>query len=54
MPKSNFAVELDAAHATWLSHDVAMFSSKTGELLLLTLVYDGRYNPKTLLGKLKT
>ncbi|XP_020084456.1 probable cleavage and polyadenylation specificity factor subunit 1 isoform X1 [Ananas comosus] len=42
MPKSNFAVELDAAHATWLSHDVAMFSSKTGELLLLTLVYDGR------------
>ena len=42
MPKMNFSVELDAAKATWLSHDVAMFSSKTGELLLLTLVYDGR------------
>ncbi|XP_008791964.2 cleavage and polyadenylation specificity factor subunit 1 isoform X2 [Phoenix dactylifera] len=42
MPKSNINVELDAANATWLSHDVAMFSSKTGELLLLTLVYDGR------------
>ncbi|KAL0902907.1 hypothetical protein M5K25_028407 [Dendrobium thyrsiflorum] len=42
MPKSNFTVELDAANATWLSHDVAMFSSKTGELLLLTLVNDGR------------
>lgn len=42
IPKSNFTVELDAANATWLSHDVAMFSSKTGELLLLTLVNDGR------------
>ncbi|XP_020575291.1 cleavage and polyadenylation specificity factor subunit 1-like [Phalaenopsis equestris] len=42
MPKSNFTVELDAANATWLSHDVAMFSSKTGELLILTLVNDGR------------
>ncbi|KAJ0968727.1 hypothetical protein J5N97_021604 [Dioscorea zingiberensis] len=42
MPKSNFSVELDAAHATWLSYDVAMLTTKTGELLLLTLVYDGR------------
>lgn len=42
MPKTDFNVELDAAKATWLSHDVAVFSSKTGELLLLTLVYDGR------------
>ncbi|KAK8965128.1 Cleavage and polyadenylation specificity factor subunit 1 [Platanthera guangdongensis] len=42
MPKSTFTVELDAANATWLSHDVAMLSSKTGELLLLTLVNDGR------------
>ncbi|KAL6004781.1 hypothetical protein ACLOJK_005337 [Asimina triloba] len=43
MPRSNFSVELDAASATWLQHDVAMFSTKTGELILLTLVYDGRY-----------
>ncbi|ERN13281.1 cleavage and polyadenylation specificity factor subunit 1 isoform X2 [Amborella trichopoda] len=42
MPRSNVNVELDAAHATWLSNDVALFSIKTGELLLLTLVYDGR------------
>ncbi|XP_072956433.1 probable cleavage and polyadenylation specificity factor subunit 1 isoform X1 [Typha angustifolia] len=42
MPKSKFPVELDAANATWLLHDVAMFSSKAGEILLLTLVYDGR------------
>ena len=43
MPRSSFSVELDAANATWLSNDVAMLSTKTGELLLLTLVYDGRY-----------
>ncbi|CAN6480274.1 unnamed protein product [Victoria cruziana] len=42
MAKSNIKVELDAANATWLSNDVAMFSTKTGELLLLSLVYDGR------------
>ncbi|KAF3773230.1 hypothetical protein EJ110_NYTH55779, partial [Nymphaea thermarum] len=42
MPKSHIKVELDAANATWLSNDVAMFSTKTGELLLVTLVYDGR------------
>ncbi|KAF9616940.1 hypothetical protein IFM89_033010 [Coptis chinensis] len=42
MPKSSFNVELDAANVTWLLHDVAMLSTKTGELLLLTLVYDGR------------
>ncbi|CAN6565070.1 unnamed protein product [Malus baccata var. baccata] len=35
-------VELDAANATWLLTDVALLSTKTGELLLLTLVYDGR------------
>ncbi|KAK1285584.1 Cleavage and polyadenylation specificity factor subunit 1 [Acorus calamus] len=42
IPRSNFSVELDAANATWLSHDVTIFSTKTGELLLLTLIYDGR------------
>lgn len=42
MLKSNFSVELDAAHAAWLSYDVAILTTKTGELLLLTLVYDGR------------
>jgi len=36
-------VELDSANATWLLSDVALLSTKTGELLLLTLVYDGRY-----------
>ncbi|CAO2838986.1 unnamed protein product, partial [Amaranthus hypochondriacus] len=42
MPRLSFSVELDTAHATWLANDVAMLSTKTGELLLLTLVYDGR------------
>uniref|UniRef100_A0A0D9W2W1 Cleavage/polyadenylation specificity factor A subunit C-terminal domain-containing protein n=1 Tax=Leersia perrieri TaxID=77586 RepID=A0A0D9W2W1_9ORYZ len=42
IPKSNFQVELDAAKATWLSNDIVMFSSKAGEMLLLTVVYDGR------------
>lgn len=42
MPRSGFTVELDAANAAWLTNDVAMFSTKSGELLLLTLVYDGR------------
>ncbi|KAL8161796.1 hypothetical protein V2J09_013285 [Rumex salicifolius] len=42
VPRSNFDVELDAAHATWLANDVALLSTKNGELLLLTLVYDGR------------
>nr|TKW03259.1 hypothetical protein SEVIR_7G013400v2 [Setaria viridis] len=41
-PKTSFCVELDAAKATWLSHDIVMFSSKNGEILLLTVVYDGR------------
>ncbi|XP_015635745.1 probable cleavage and polyadenylation specificity factor subunit 1 isoform X4 [Oryza sativa Japonica Group] len=40
--KSNFQVELDAAKATWLSNDIVMFSTKAGEMLLLTVVYDGR------------
>lgn len=44
MPKSNFSVELDAANSTWLSNDIALFSIKTGELLLLTLVNNGRYD----------
>jgi hypothetical protein len=43
MPRSSFNVELDAANATWLVNDVALLSTKTGELLLLTLIYDGRY-----------
>jgi cleavage and polyadenylation specificity factor subunit 1 len=42
MPRSSFSVELDAANASWLLTDVALLSTKTGELLLLTLVYDGR------------
>lgn len=42
MPRSGFTTELDAASATWLTNDVAVFSTKSGELLLLTLVYDGR------------
>ncbi|CAN6227184.1 unnamed protein product [Urochloa humidicola] len=40
--KTSFYVELDAAKATWLSHDILMFSTKNGEILLLTAVYDGR------------
>ncbi|WVZ14862.1 hypothetical protein V8G54_012428 [Vigna mungo] len=43
IPRSSFNVELDSANATWLLSDVALLSTKTGELLLLTLVYDGRY-----------
>ncbi|GAB2213922.1 hypothetical protein Drorol1_Dr00018247 [Drosera rotundifolia] len=42
MPRSNFDVELDAALATWLTNDVAMLSTKNGELLLLTIYFDGR------------
>lgn len=42
MPRSGFTTELDASSATWLTNDVAVFSTKSGELLLLTLVYDGR------------
>ncbi|XP_077245724.1 cleavage and polyadenylation specificity factor 160 [Tasmannia lanceolata] len=53
IPRSNFSVELDAANTTWLSHDVAMFSTKTGELLLLTLVYDGRVVQRLELSKSK-
>ncbi|GJS10780.1 cleavage and polyadenylation specificity factor subunit 1 [Tanacetum coccineum] len=43
MSRSSFSVELDAANATWLSNNVAMLSTKSGELLLLTLVHDGRW-----------
>ncbi|KAF8379330.1 hypothetical protein HHK36_028764 [Tetracentron sinense] len=51
MPRSSFNVELDAANATWLLNDVAMLSTKTGELLLLTLVYDGRIVQRLELSK---
>ncbi|ONK71681.1 uncharacterized protein A4U43_C04F11250 [Asparagus officinalis] len=53
MPKASFNVELDAAKATWLSPDVVIFSSKNGELLLLTLVSDGRIVQKLDLMKSK-
>ncbi|XP_057859514.1 cleavage and polyadenylation specificity factor subunit 1 isoform X2 [Cryptomeria japonica] len=52
-PRCNFDVELDAAHATWISSDVALFSTKTGTLLLLSLVYDGRAVQKLELSKSK-
>ncbi|KAM1020624.1 hypothetical protein ACFX13_042534 [Malus domestica] len=42
VPSPIGGVLLDAANATWLLNDVALLSTKTGELLLLTLVYDGR------------
>lgn len=42
LPRSSFSVELDAANATWLQNDVALLSTKTGDLILLTIVYDGR------------
>ncbi|PON63653.1 hypothetical protein PanWU01x14_129850 [Parasponia andersonii] len=42
MPRSPFSVEFDAANSTWLSNDVVLLSTKSGELLVLTLVYDGR------------
>ncbi|KAL1818556.1 hypothetical protein ACET3Z_013425 [Daucus carota] len=51
--RSNFSLELDAANATWLSNDVAMLSTKTGELLLLKLVYDGRVVQRLDLSKSK-
>ncbi|KAK4363423.1 hypothetical protein RND71_018664 [Anisodus tanguticus] len=51
MPRSSFNVELDAANATWLANDVAMLSTKTGELLLLTIIYDGRIVQKLDLSK---
>uniref|UniRef100_A0A5B6ZUE1 Cleavage and polyadenylation specificity factor 160 kDa subunit n=2 Tax=Davidia involucrata TaxID=16924 RepID=A0A5B6ZUE1_DAVIN len=53
MPRSSFNVELDVANATWLSNDVAILSTKTGELLLLTLVYDGRVVQRLDLSKSK-
>ncbi|XVF12380.1 hypothetical protein REPUB_Repub08aG0112500 [Reevesia pubescens] len=53
LPKSSFNVELDAANATWLLNDVALLSTKTGELLLLTLVYDGRVVQRLDLSKSK-
>ncbi|XP_078447996.1 cleavage and polyadenylation specificity factor 160 isoform X2 [Wolffia australiana] len=53
MPRTNFSVELDAARATWLSRDVAILSAKNGELLLLTLIYDGRVVQRLDLAKSK-
>ncbi|XP_054786517.1 cleavage and polyadenylation specificity factor subunit 1 isoform X1 [Prosopis cineraria] len=53
LPRSNFNVELDAAYATWLLSDVALLSTKNGELLLLTLVYDGRVVQRLDLSKSK-
>ncbi|KAK6250480.1 hypothetical protein SCA6_004485 [Theobroma cacao] len=53
LPRSNFSVELDAANATWLLNDVALLSTKTGELLLLTLIYDGRVVQRLDLSKSK-
>ncbi|XP_015877866.3 cleavage and polyadenylation specificity factor subunit 1 isoform X1 [Ziziphus jujuba] len=53
MPRSSFNVELDAANATWLLNDVALLSTKTGELLLLTIVYDGRVVQRLDLSKSK-
>ncbi|XP_034204050.1 cleavage and polyadenylation specificity factor subunit 1 isoform X3 [Prunus dulcis] len=53
MPRSSFTVELDTANATWLLNDVALLSTKTGELLLLTLVYDGRVVQRLDLSKSK-
>ncbi|CAL9008552.1 unnamed protein product [Prunus brigantina] len=53
MPRSSFTMELDAANATWLLNDVALLSTKTGELLLLTLVYDGRVVQRLDLSKSK-
>lgn len=41
-PKSKLSVELDTAQATWVAHDVALISTKTGMLLFLSLVYEGR------------
>lgn len=53
MPRSSFNVELDATNATWLLNDVALLSTKTGELLLLTLIYDGRVVQRLDLSKSK-
>ncbi|XWS48359.1 hypothetical protein CRYUN_Cryun13aG0069400 [Craigia yunnanensis] len=53
LPRTSFNIELDAANATWLLNDVALLSIKTGELLLLTLVYDGRVVQRLDLSKSK-
>ncbi|GLU20961.1 hypothetical protein SLE2022_371330 [Rubroshorea leprosula] len=53
LPRSTFSVELDAAHVTWLLNNVALLSTKTGELLLLTLIYDGRVVQRLDLSKSK-
>ncbi|GBG62092.1 hypothetical protein CBR_g28568 [Chara braunii] len=41
-PRSTLNVELDAAQATWIANNTALISTKTGDLLLLSMVYDGR------------
>ncbi|XP_057994904.1 cleavage and polyadenylation specificity factor subunit 1 isoform X2 [Hevea brasiliensis] len=53
LPRASFSVELDAAKAAWLLNDVALLSTKNGELLLLTLVYDGRVVQRLDLSKSK-
>lgn len=41
-PKSKLSVELDTAKATWVANDTALISTKTGMLLFLSLVVEGR------------
>ncbi|KAL5727982.1 hypothetical protein ACHQM5_001115 [Ranunculus cassubicifolius] len=53
LPRSSFSVELDAANATWLLHDKVLLSTKNGELLSLTLLYDGRVVHRLELSKLR-
>ncbi|XP_015580357.1 cleavage and polyadenylation specificity factor subunit 1 isoform X2 [Ricinus communis] len=53
LPRASFSVELDAVKAAWLLNDVALLSAKNGELLLLSLVYDGRVVQRLDLSKSK-
>ncbi|EFJ10123.1 hypothetical protein SELMODRAFT_184138 [Selaginella moellendorffii] len=53
MPRSKFSIELDAAHATWLSYDAALLSTKTGMLVHLHLIFDGRNVQRLELSKSK-
>ncbi|KAI4378121.1 hypothetical protein MLD38_015649 [Melastoma candidum] len=53
MPESSFSVELDGASSVWLLDDVALLSTETGDLLLLSLVYYRRIVQKLDLSKSK-
>ncbi|KAI4363631.1 hypothetical protein MLD38_019823 [Melastoma candidum] len=53
MPKSSFSVELDGANSAWLLNNVVLLSTKTGDLLLLSLVFDGRIVQRLDLSKSK-